>query len=110
MSSCNELGPYAHMLILSTASSTSDLSFIAGNQSKDVSGMPDPLDVKSVIEVSFAARAEQQLHGSSGIIYSVLNLPHSQAQYGNRSRSMMIPHPSIAVPAVWNYPRTFWPI
>lgn len=40
------------MLILSTASSTSDLSFIAGNQSKDVSGMPDPLDVKSAIEVS----------------------------------------------------------
>lgn len=40
------------MLILSSASSTSDLSFIAGNQSKDVSGMPDPLDVKSAIEVS----------------------------------------------------------
>lgn len=30
-----------------SASSTSDLSFIAGNQSKDVSGMPDPLDAKS---------------------------------------------------------------
>ncbi|KAH8380360.1 hypothetical protein KR009_010176 [Drosophila setifemur] len=29
------------------ASSTSDLSFIAGNQAKDVSGMPDPLDAKA---------------------------------------------------------------
>lgn len=44
------------MPILSSASSTSDLSFIAGNQSKDVSGMPDPLDVKSAIEVSLGGQ------------------------------------------------------
>lgn len=51
----NVLRPHL-MPILSSASSTSDLSFIAGNQSKDVSGMPDPLDVKSAIEVSLGGK------------------------------------------------------
>lgn len=41
-----------HLLFLiPTASSTSDLSFIAGSQVKEVSGLPDPLDAKTTNEL-----------------------------------------------------------
>lgn len=70
----NDLRPRL-MPILSSASSTSDLSFIAGNQSKDVSGMPDPLDVKSAIEVSLGGQ-----EGRCGICKSYHSLTQCTAQ------------------------------
>ncbi|XP_016966176.1 solute carrier family 12 member 2 isoform X3 [Drosophila biarmipes] len=51
------------------ASSTSDLSFIAGNQSKDVSGMPDPLDAKSANLVSNSLRKSKLKHDDPASLY-----------------------------------------
>nr|XP_036672379.1 solute carrier family 12 member 1 isoform X2 [Drosophila suzukii] len=50
------------------ASSTSDLSFIAGNQSKDVSGMPDPLDAKSA-NLSNSLRKSKLKHDDPASLY-----------------------------------------
>ncbi|KAH8397425.1 hypothetical protein KR222_003677 [Zaprionus bogoriensis] len=52
-----------------SASSTSDLSFIAGNQNKDVSGMPDPLDVKSAIEQPSTIRKSKLKHDDPATLY-----------------------------------------
>ncbi|XP_016966179.1 bumetanide-sensitive sodium-(potassium)-chloride cotransporter isoform X2 [Drosophila biarmipes] len=54
---------------VSQASSTSDLSFIAGNQSKDVSGMPDPLDAKSANLVSNSLRKSKLKHDDPASLY-----------------------------------------
>ncbi|EDW41250.1 GM24663 [Drosophila sechellia] len=54
---------------VSQASSTSDLSFIAGNQSKDVSGMPDPLDAKSTNLVSNSLRKSKLKHDDPASLY-----------------------------------------
>ncbi|KAH8296601.1 hypothetical protein KR054_008494 [Drosophila jambulina] len=51
------------------ASSTSDLSFIAGNQSKDVSGMPDPLDAKSANLVTNSLRKSKLKHDDPASLY-----------------------------------------
>ncbi|XP_070070342.1 bumetanide-sensitive sodium-(potassium)-chloride cotransporter isoform X1 [Drosophila takahashii] len=51
------------------SSSTSDLSFIAGNQSKDVSGMPDPLDAKSANLVSNSLRKSKLKHDDPASLY-----------------------------------------
>ncbi|KAH8307194.1 hypothetical protein KR044_007266 [Drosophila immigrans] len=51
------------------ASSTSDLSFIAGNQTKDVSGMPDPLDVKTPFEQPSTIRKSKQKHDDPVALY-----------------------------------------
>ncbi|XP_017043222.1 bumetanide-sensitive sodium-(potassium)-chloride cotransporter isoform X2 [Drosophila ficusphila] len=51
------------------SSSTSDLSFIAGNQSKDVSGMPDPLDAKSANLVTNSLRKSKLKHDDPASLY-----------------------------------------
>ncbi|XP_034482293.1 bumetanide-sensitive sodium-(potassium)-chloride cotransporter [Drosophila innubila] len=50
-------------------SSTSDLSFIAGNQTKDVSGVPDPLEVKAAIEQPNAIRKSKKKHDDPVSLY-----------------------------------------
>ncbi|KAM8708845.1 hypothetical protein ACLKA7_015762 [Drosophila subpalustris] len=54
---------------VSQASSTSDLSFIANNQTKDVSGVPDPLDVKAAIEQPNIIRKSKQKHDDPVSLY-----------------------------------------
>ncbi|XP_016992132.1 bumetanide-sensitive sodium-(potassium)-chloride cotransporter isoform X1 [Drosophila rhopaloa] len=51
------------------ASSTSDLSFIAGNQAKDVSGMPDPLDAKTANLVNNSLRKSKLKHDDPASLY-----------------------------------------
>ncbi|KAH8371230.1 hypothetical protein KR093_006675 [Drosophila rubida] len=58
-----------HVSLLCTASSTSDLSFIAGNQTKDVSGVPDPLDVKTPFEQPSTIRKSKQKHDDPVALY-----------------------------------------
>ncbi|KAH8406189.1 hypothetical protein KR215_006428 [Drosophila sulfurigaster] len=48
---------------------TSDLSFTPGNQTKDVSGMPDPLDVKSPFEQPNTIRKSKQKHDDPVSLY-----------------------------------------
>ncbi|XP_032591153.1 bumetanide-sensitive sodium-(potassium)-chloride cotransporter isoform X2 [Drosophila grimshawi] len=50
-------------------SSTSDLSFIAANQVKDVSGLPDPLDAKTVNEQPNTLRKSKQKHDDPVSLY-----------------------------------------
>ncbi|XP_070136599.1 bumetanide-sensitive sodium-(potassium)-chloride cotransporter isoform X2 [Drosophila bipectinata] len=52
-----------------SASSTSDLSFIAGNQSKDVSGMPDPLDAKTANLLPNSLRKSKLKHDDPASLY-----------------------------------------
>ncbi|XP_030081506.1 bumetanide-sensitive sodium-(potassium)-chloride cotransporter isoform X2 [Drosophila hydei] len=54
---------------VSQASSTSDLSFIAGNQVKDVSGLPDPLDAKTSNEQPNSLRKSKAKHDDPVSLY-----------------------------------------
>lgn len=90
----NVLRPHL-MPILSSASSTSDLSFIAGNQSKDVSGMPDPLDVKSAIEVSLGAQG-----GCRDL--QVLSMPYSMYRTAKHNTEIEAEARRSRIPLSWS--------
>ncbi|XP_043865903.1 bumetanide-sensitive sodium-(potassium)-chloride cotransporter isoform X4 [Drosophila mojavensis] len=54
---------------VSQASSTSDLSFIAGSQVKEVSGLPDPLDAKTTNELPNTLRKSKAKHDDPVSLY-----------------------------------------
>ncbi|XP_067646757.1 bumetanide-sensitive sodium-(potassium)-chloride cotransporter isoform X2 [Eurosta solidaginis] len=54
---------------VSQASSTSDLSFIAGTQIKEVSGLPDPIDPKSAPFLTNSLRKSKQKHNDPASLY-----------------------------------------
>uniref|UniRef100_A0A1A9WEC2 SLC12A transporter C-terminal domain-containing protein n=1 Tax=Glossina brevipalpis TaxID=37001 RepID=A0A1A9WEC2_9MUSC len=56
-------------LKLTKASSTSDLSFVAGTQVKDVSGLPDPADPKSPQLLTNSLRKSKHKHDDPAALY-----------------------------------------
>ncbi|XP_053954951.1 bumetanide-sensitive sodium-(potassium)-chloride cotransporter isoform X2 [Anastrepha ludens] len=54
---------------VSQASSTSDLSFMAGSQVKEVSGLPDPVDPKSAQLLTNSLRKSKQKHNDPASLY-----------------------------------------
>ncbi|XP_017483780.1 PREDICTED: bumetanide-sensitive sodium-(potassium)-chloride cotransporter-like isoform X2 [Rhagoletis zephyria] len=54
---------------VSQASSTSDLSFMAGSQVKEVSGLPDPVDPKSPQLLTNSLRKSKQKHNDPASLY-----------------------------------------
>ncbi|XP_043865902.1 bumetanide-sensitive sodium-(potassium)-chloride cotransporter isoform X3 [Drosophila mojavensis] len=65
----NKLAPPGNGLKFVKTSSTSDLSFIAGSQVKEVSGLPDPLDAKTTNELPNTLRKSKAKHDDPVSLY-----------------------------------------